>query len=32
MKMMKSGPGEEDKINKYKEKNKELMSTNQNLS
>ena len=32
MKMMKSGTGDEDKINKYKEKNKELMSTNQNLS
>jgi hypothetical protein len=30
--MMKSGTGDEDKINKYKEKNKELMSTNQNLS
>ena len=32
MKMMKSGTGDEDKINQYQEKNKELMSTNQNLS
>jgi hypothetical protein len=32
MNMMKNGSNDQDKINKYKEKNKELMTTNQNLS